>query len=122
MITERDLQEAIAECEGQRNPTANTCMKLAAFYAIKDKMYPDNNNQVYNNNMLGISNSNQSMPAYSYAQPNIHDSNNSEPKSEFRQAIIGMDAEEFLSVMDELMSTIKVMVPRLYDGVMRKLH
>ena len=41
MITENDLQEAIAECEGVRNPTANTCLKLAAFYTIKDKLYPE---------------------------------------------------------------------------------
>ena len=40
MITEKDLQEAIAECEGQRNPNANTCVKLAAFYIIKDHLFP----------------------------------------------------------------------------------
>ena len=43
MITEQDLQAAIAECEGVRNPTSNTCLKLAAYYTIKDKMYPNNN-------------------------------------------------------------------------------
>ena len=30
MITEHDLKEAIAECEGNRNPDARTCIKLAA--------------------------------------------------------------------------------------------
>ena len=35
MITEMDLQEAIAECQGKRNPNADTCIKLAAFYIIK---------------------------------------------------------------------------------------
>ena len=39
MITEKDLQEAIAECEGQRNPNANTCIKLAAFYTIRQHMF-----------------------------------------------------------------------------------
>jgi hypothetical protein len=39
MITEKDLKEAIAECEGERNPNANTCIKLAAFYTILDNMY-----------------------------------------------------------------------------------
>lgn len=115
MITEHDLAEAIAECEGQRNPNASTCMKLAAFYTIRDKMYPVKQDNIE----LDTFNHNQSMPAYSYAQSIISD--DEDPKSEFRQAIIGMDAEEFLSIMDELMSTIKVMIPRLYDGVMRKL-
>lgn len=34
MITEKDLHEAIAECQGQRNPTSTTCIKLAAYYTI----------------------------------------------------------------------------------------
>ena len=41
MITEQDLQAAIAECKGQRNPTANTCIKLAAFYTIKNELFPE---------------------------------------------------------------------------------
>ena len=39
MITERDLQEAIAECNGERNPNANTCIKLAAFLTIQKEMF-----------------------------------------------------------------------------------
>ena len=38
MITEQDLREAIAECQGQRNPNANTCIKLAAYYTILQNM------------------------------------------------------------------------------------
>ena len=34
MITLDDLEAAIAECEGERNPNANTCIKLAAYYTI----------------------------------------------------------------------------------------
>ena len=36
MIKEEDLQEAIAECQGVRNPNANTCLKLASYYTILD--------------------------------------------------------------------------------------
>ena len=39
MITEKDLQEAIAECQGQRNPNANTCIKLAAYLTIQKEMF-----------------------------------------------------------------------------------
>lgn len=38
MITEREVQEAIAECLSQKNPNANTCIKLAAFYTILQHM------------------------------------------------------------------------------------
>ena len=41
MITERDLLEAIDECNGARSPNANTCIKLAAFYIILDHLYGD---------------------------------------------------------------------------------
>ena len=39
MIREEDLQEAIAECQGQRNPNANTAIKLAAFYTIRRELF-----------------------------------------------------------------------------------
>ena len=37
MIREDDLRDAIAECEGIRNPTASTCIKLASYYALLDR-------------------------------------------------------------------------------------
>ena len=40
MITENDLLEAIAECQGDRNPNANTCIKLAAYYILLDHLKP----------------------------------------------------------------------------------
>ena len=39
MITEQALKEAILECEGERNPNASTCIKLAAFYVIRNEMF-----------------------------------------------------------------------------------
>lgn len=36
MITRRDLMDAIEKCQGQRNPNANTCIKLAAYLVILD--------------------------------------------------------------------------------------
>ena len=32
VIREDDVREAIAEMQGQKNPNANTCIKLAAYY------------------------------------------------------------------------------------------
>ena len=106
MITEHDLQEAIAECEGQRNPTANTCLKLAAFYIIKDKMFP------------AIQEDKIVMPQYSYSVS----TDVKEPQTEFMQLIDGLNPSDYLEVMDELMTTIKALIPKLYDGVMRKLE
>ena len=106
MITEHDLAEAIAECEGQRNPSANTCLKLAAFYTIRDNMFPKK----------------EDIPFYSMqSMPMTDDKVKYESKTEFGQVVADMDIDELMPVMDELMTTLKVLVPKLYDGVMRKL-
>ena len=113
MITEQDLQEAIAECEGQRNPTANTCIKLAAFYTIKQHLFPDEK------------------PAYSFAPAPINaksedtekpsDLVNYKSDSEFAQAVYGLPNDVAWSIMDELMSTLAVINPKLYNSIMRKV-
>ena len=86
MITEHDLQEAIAECEGQRNPPAEKEEEVVH-------------------------------PQYSYAMS----TEMKEPKTEFMQMIDGMNPSDYLDVMDELMNTVKALIPKLYDGVMRRL-
>ncbi len=106
MITERDLLEAIAECEGTPKPNANTCVKLAAYYTIL-------------NNMRGEEQPKQQVMAdYSYdSAPSIPYSN-----SEFSQIVEEKGIEKVFPVLDELMSTIAVLNPRLYQSVIRKLE
>lgn len=106
MITEQDLQEAIAECEGQRNPTSSTCMKLAAFYTIRDKMFP-----------VKQSGGDDTPTRYSYAAEKAsYDSD-----TEFMDAVRGISTDRLLEVMDEIMTTLSVLNPRLYSAAMRKL-
>ena len=110
MITERDLREAIAECRSVKDPTATTCMKLAAYYTIQDHLYGE---------------SNLEQPKYSYAaapsmtvRPEVVGYSGD---SEFSQAVSGKDANDVMLIMDELMDTLSVINPRLYEGVMTKL-
>ena len=105
MITERDLQEAIAECQGERNPNANTCIKLAAYYTIQQNLFPGRNQQ------------------YSFrAAPDEQiETVNLDSDSEFSRAVNDRDVNEVLPIWDELMTTLKIVNPRLYDGVMRKI-
>lgn len=44
-----------------------------------------------------------------------------ESDTEFGQAIKDMRLEDLMPIMDELMSAIQVLNPRLYDSVMRKI-
>lgn len=103
MITERDLQEAIAECEGQRHPNASTCVKLAAYLIIREHMFGE-------------------PQAYSYAsdRPTLArvEFNSG---TEFSEAINGKPIDEVLELVDELMSTLSIINRGLYESVLRKI-
>ena len=103
MITEKQLLEGIAECQGQRNPNANTCYKLASFYTILDHMKKDTEAKI-------------ETPMYSYA-PEIYQS-----ETEFGKEIQNLSQYEVMEIMDELMSTVSIIEPRLYASVMRKMR
>lgn len=116
MITEKDLQEAIAECQGERNPNANTCVKLAAFYTIRNELFGKSE---------PLPRTEMSPANYSFAaaptEP-VETTIDYYSDTEFSRVIDGRKAADIWPVMDELMSTLQVIQPRLYDGVMRKLR
>lgn len=94
MITRKDLLEAIEKCQGQKNPNANTCIKLAAYYTILDHTPESEFN-------------------YSYA---------SEPLSEFIEIIKGKNSDGVLSVMDKLMDELQRVNPKLYYATMERIR
>ena len=101
MITEYDLRAAIAECQGERSPNANTCMKLAAYYTILNELQKDN------------------ISGASYAPPPEVISYQSD--TDFMRAVKDKPVDFILELADELMSVLQVVNPRLYQGVMSKL-
>ena len=107
MITKADLQDAIAECESQKNPTANTCVKLAAFYTLRREMFGEGKYA----EPLPVS-------GYSYAADVI----NNPGQSEFARAVDGRSQQEIWPLMDEMMDTIHAIHPRLYRAVMDRLR
>ena len=109
MITEQDLQAAIAECKGVKAPNANTCIKLAAFYIIKEHLYPERD----------VTQANE---GYSYDPPPEDPVIDINSDSEFAQAINGRTMEEIMPIMDEAMEALKVLNPRFYASIMRKIE
>ena len=104
MIRADDLKAAIAECQGERNPNANTCMKLAAYYTILKELEPD------------------AVSSYSHdPAPAVKETVEYYSETEFGEAIQGKDFNSALSLIDELMTTLSAIQPRLYAGVMRRL-
>ena len=104
MITKKDLDSAIAECQGKRNPDARTCIMLAAFLTIKRELFVEEKDD-----------------GYSFAPAPVRNMIEIDSDSEFARAIDGRDQSEIMPVMDELMDTIRIIQPRLYDAVMLKL-
>lgn len=116
MITEKDLQEAIAECEGKRKPDASTCLKLAAFYTIKDKMYPDENKgPVWSNETAQRA----YMDSGEDKTENLIDYDSG---SEFSRLINGRKINDVLAIIDDLMDALTAINPRLYNSVIRKIN
>lgn len=117
MITEKDLQEAIAYCNGKTDPKRDDAILLAACYILQDHMLDSegkNNNDVF--------------PSYSYAQglENIPEYSRETVgdygKSIFLQAVAGQEPSKMWEIMDELMDTLKMVNERVYNGVMRKIQ
>jgi hypothetical protein len=85
-------------------------MKLAAFYTIRNEMFgkPEQ----------------YETPDYSFAAAPVDTAEtiHYDSGTDFSQIIDGRDPADIWPIIDELMSTVQVLMPRLYDGVMRKLQ
>lgn len=102
MIRISDLQEAIAECQGEKNPNAQTCIKLAAYYTILNQLTE-----------------NPEPVSYSASPENTI---NIQSGSEFAEIVNGRDASDILPLVDELVQTVAAIVPALYESFIRKLR
>ena len=106
MITKHDLESAIAECQGKRNPDAKTCIMMAAFLTIKRELYGEEKEV--------------EQPTYSYAPAPYRNTIEYNGDSEFARAIDGREQDEVLPIIDELVETLQIIQPRLYNAFMEK--
>ena len=105
MITESALREAIAEVQGKRDPNRTDCMMLAAFYTIQDHLYPER--------------------GYSTAEPpetvTRGDMIGDYGDSDFLRAIRDKDPTQVWTLVDDLVETVRLLQPRVYNGLMNAL-
>lgn len=102
MFTKVELMDAINELLEGKNSIQN-CAKLSAIYTVLDHLYPPN----------------ELMSGYS-GDAN-YNSIGRYGNSEFLKSIAGHDQKDMWLLMDELMQSLSVVYPRLYDCVMRKI-
>lgn len=112
MLTEEKLLEAIAECWGEREPNANTCYKLAAYYTILNEI---------RGKMKQRSESYSTSYSLDSDSKNIQRVVDFNSESEFAEAIRGMSEAKAWSIMDELMSALYVINQPFYEKVMRRI-
>ena len=98
MISIEQLSGEIAALEEEK-PTHVVMQKLASLYVVRDHMTLDS---PINTNLVGI------------IPPMNED-------SEFIMMIEGKSIESVLPIMNELMETIQIVKPQLYNGVIRKI-
>jgi len=106
LIHESELEEAIAACQGERHPTANTCYKLAAFLFLKRELF---------DNRIPES-------SYSFDAGPVNAQIEYKSGTIFSQAIHGKREEDVWPIIDELFSAVRVINPRLHDEYIRKLR
>lgn len=109
MINKQDLNETIAELENARDHSPQMCQRLADLYIIREKLFDESATHDY---------------GYSKAAEPMHEI---EPlvdygDSDFLIAIRGKLPKNAWLVIDELMDTLRVVNPRVYDSVMRKIR
>ena len=101
MISERDLMQAIRECEADPI-TSNKIGKLADLYVIYDHLYGE--------------------PMSSYSAASAKDDRVYTPGgSAFLDAVDGRRADIVWHILDELMDATRTLHPRMYDSVMDRL-
>lgn len=106
MFTQSELQDAIDELQNGSH-TIQNCGKLASAYIVLDHISQDR----------GYSTEYKEPVKAERITDNVGDYGD----SEFLHVIKGKNAEDMWLLMDELMSTLTVLNPRLYDSVIDKI-
>lgn len=104
----KEIEWAISELEKEES-SFPVYAKLANLYTVR-------------NEMLGLSAAQPQAAAYSETAAPVDTALGRYGESDFLQAVEGRDPGAAWSVMDELMETLRVVNPRAYDSVMRKLE
>lgn len=107
MITRRDLDEAIDDLSG-KNLTMEGCVKLASLYTLREYMYGEPPPATYGD----------APPA----SGSVEDVIGQYGETEFLKVIAGKPSSDVWAVMSEAMESLRVMEPRLYAGIIRKLQ
>lgn len=81
------------------------CEKLATLYTLKNNLYPE-----------------QEQRGYSFSPAPQRDVIEEYGDSEFLLMIVGKDSQKIFDLIDELMTTVQMLKPSLYNAVIRRIE
>lgn len=112
MLDIKEIEQEIAELERAKNHSPSACMYLAALYSIRD-----HGSAGVQHEPIMYSQAAAPIPA-----PVVSAKLDIYGNSDFLRAVDGKESNEAWDVINELMDTLKVVNPRVYDDVMRKMR
>ena len=106
-FTQEELIDGINQLLTDGKHSVQNCEKLAAIYTVLDHLYP--HEEALNNVQAGYSADTSDSDVGRYGD------------SDFLLLIADKRPEQVWTLIDELMSTVKVLYPKLYDNVIERL-
>ena len=108
MVTEKEMLKAISECEeGAMTPPKLT--KLADLYTVYDHLFGYDEQPIYPHPV-------------SERQKEAETKMTSDRSTEFLAFVDGKDMKGTLQILNELVEAVKMLHPRMYDSLIRKLN
>lgn len=99
----QEIESEIRSAE-QQKVTFNNVRDLALLYFVREHF------------------TQASLPLTKMIEPESSDISLETAESEFLKSVRGKDSETVWNIMNELMSTIQMLEPKLYNAVMRKIQ
>lgn len=109
MLERRELEERIAEIVNKRDQSVSEIRDLAAFIIARNDLGKEDAVGSYGD-------------AAPMTAPIVETIIGNYGDSEFLQLIAGKDSDHVWAVLNEAMETLKVMQPRFYAGILRKIN
>lgn len=114
MIRKDDLLEEIRKCQ-VAPVTFASISRLSDLLIVYDHLFPEVPEEKHDTS------GHSERMEYTHEEPEAELVVDADGSSEFIQRIHGRNASDMWSIMDELMGTLRVIHPSLYDGVMRRI-
>lgn len=116
MIRKEELLEEIQKCQLDPVSYANVS-RLSDMFIVYDHLFPENENLKEKTTKKEEKRGGEDDGSIRGKISTV----DYEGKSEFAEMIRGHDTNEVFSIMEELMETLEVIQPNLYNGVLRRI-